>query len=133
METHLEIMGKVISGAGEGAYFTQIDWVQQQCHQKLGFKPSPGTLNVEVASDDLPKIVTLDPKKGVALISPDSKFCNAVAFPVMLEEVKAAIIRPEEKVRIHAANVIEIIAPLNIKTFLNVNDGDEIKFVLAGE
>ena len=132
-EKQIEINGKIVSGAGEGAYFTQIGWVQRQCHQKLGFKPSPGTLNVEVASDDLPKIATLGPQKGIELISPDPKFCNARAFPVMLEKVKGAIIRPEEKVKIHAANIIEIIAPLNIKTSLNVNDGDEIKLVLTEE
>jgi CTP-dependent riboflavin kinase len=123
MESHLEIMGKIVSGAGEGAYFTQIDWVQQQCHQKLGFKPYPGTLNLEIALDDLPKIVTLGQKNGVELISPDPKFCNAKAFAVKLGKINGAIIMPEEKVRIHAENIIEIIAPLNIKATLNVKDG----------
>ncbi|MGD9283230.1 MAG: CTP-dependent riboflavin kinase [Desulfobacterales bacterium] len=116
-------MGKIVSGAGEGAYFTQIDWVQQQCHQKLGFKPYPGTLNLEIALDDLPKIVTLGQKNGVELISPDPKFCNAKAFAVKLGKINGAIIMPEEKVRIHAENIIEIIAPLNIKATLNVKDG----------
>ena len=37
MEKDLAITGKIISGAGEGAYFTQIGWVQQQCDEKLGF------------------------------------------------------------------------------------------------
>ena len=126
METHSKIMGKVVSGAGEGAYFTQIDWVQKQCHQKLGFKPSPGTLNVEVAADDLHIIALLNQKKGVDLISPDPEFCNAKAFPVMLEEVNGAILMPEVKVRIHAENIIEIIAPMNIKATLNVTDGDSL-------
>jgi len=33
------IAGKVVSGAGEGAYFTQINWVQEQCHERLGRGP----------------------------------------------------------------------------------------------
>ena len=130
MECHLEIMGKIVSGAGEGAYFTQIDWVQQQCHQKLGFKPYPGTLNLEIALDDLPKIVTLGQKNGVELISPDPKFCNAKAFAVKLGKINGAIIMPEEKVRIHAENIIEIIAPLNIKATLNVKDGALLSILL---
>ncbi|MGD1968004.1 MAG: CTP-dependent riboflavin kinase [Desulfobacterales bacterium] len=123
-------MGKIVSGAGEGAYFTQIDWVQQQCHQKLGFKPYPGTLNLEIALDDLPKIVTLGQKNGVELISPDPKFCNAKAFAVKLGKINGAIIMPEEKVRIHAENIIEIIAPLNIKATLNVKDGALLSILL---
>lgn len=120
------ITGKIVSGAGEGAFFTQIDWVQQQCDEKLGFKPFPGTLNLEIGPDDLPLIASLDQKKGVELVSPDPKFCNARAFGVRLEKINAAIIMPEEKVRIHAENIIEIIAPLSIKATLNVADGDSL-------
>ncbi len=130
MEKHLEITGKIVSGAGEGAFFTRIDWVLQQCNEKLGFKPSPGTLNLEVASDDLSKIANLDQRKGIELNSPDPKFCNAKAFPVKLGKINGAIIMPEEKVRIHAENIIEIIAPLNIKATLNVKDGASLSIVL---
>ncbi|MGD8301122.1 MAG: CTP-dependent riboflavin kinase [Desulfobacterales bacterium] len=130
MEKQLEISGKIISGAGEGAYFTQIDWVRQQCNEKLGFIPYPGTLNLEVASDKLPIIASLGQKNGIDLISPDPKFCNAKAFPVRLDKINGAIIMPEEKVRIHAENIIEIIAPLNIKATLDVEDGVSLTIVL---
>ncbi len=126
----LVLTGKIISGAGQGAYFTQIDWVQRQCHEKLGFKPYPGTLNLEISADDLPIIESLDKGKGAELISPDPKFCNARAFPVILGEINGAIIIPEEKVRIHPENIIEIIAPLNIKAALSVIDGDNITLFL---
>lgn len=127
------LKGKIVSGAGEGAYFSQIDWVQQQCKEKLGFKPYPGTLNLEIAPDDLPLIASLDQKKGIELISPDPKFCNAKAFPVTLGEIKGAIIIPEEKVRIHAKNIIEIIGPLNIKASLNAKDGETVSVFLSEE
>ena len=129
----MEITGKIISGAGEGAYFTQIDWVRQQCQEKLGFKPHPGTLNLEIAPEHLLLVAALNQKEGIELISPNPKFCNAKAFAVELGKLKGAIIIPEEKVRIHAENVIEIIAPLSIKASLNVNDGDYIKVVLTEE
>jgi len=37
---------------------------------------------------------------------------------------------PDEKVRIHAKNIIEIIAPLKIKASLNVGDGDFISVAI---
>lgn len=127
----LVLTGKIISGAGEGAYFTQIDWVQQQCEAKLGFKPYPGTLNLEISEEYLSIVKSLDQKKtGIELISPDPNFCNARIFPVSLGDISGAIILPEEKVRVHPKNIIEIIAPLSIKAYLNVKDGDFILFTI---
>ena len=130
MKEDLVITGKVVSGAGEGAYFTQIDWVQQQCDEKLGFKPYPGTLNLEIFKEFLPAVEILDRQKGIELISPDPKFCNAMVFEASLGEVDCAIIFPEEKVRVHPKNIIEIIAPLNIKASLKVEDGDSLKITI---
>ena len=42
------IKGKVISGMGEGRYYTEQDGYIQQFKEKLGFIPFPGTLNVEI-------------------------------------------------------------------------------------
>lgn len=131
MKEDLVITGKIVSGAGQGAFFTRIDWVQQQCCEKLGFKPYPGTLNLEISEKDLALIEELDRENGIVLISPDPKFCNAKAFAVTLGEIKGAIVMPEEKVRVHPKNIIEIIAPLNIKALLNVKDGDSVTVVLV--
>ena len=131
MKENFIITGKVVSGSGQGAYFTRIDWVQLQCNKRLGFKPYPGTLNLEITAEDLPIIESLEHKKGIELISPDPKFCNAKAFAVTLGELKGAIIIPEEKVRIHPKTIIEIVASLKIKEALNVKDGDIINVVLT--
>ena len=130
MAEDLVITGKIVSGAGEGAYFTRIEWVQQQCDEKLGFKPYPGTLNLEISEEFLPAVETLNRQKGIELISPDPKFCNAKVFHSLLGGVKGAIIFPEEKVRVHPENIIEIIAPLNIKASLEVKDGDSIEITI---
>lgn len=124
------IAGKIVSGAGEGAYFTRINWVQEQCQERLGFKPYPGTLNLEISSEYLPIIESLNREKGIELISPDPKFCNAKVFPVSLGDIGGALIMPDEKVRIHAKNIIEIIAPLKIKASLKASDGDFISVAI---
>ena len=124
------IAGKIVSGAGEGAYFTQINWVQEQCQERLGFKPYPGTLNLEISREYLPIIESLEGEEGIELISPDPKFCNAKAFPVSLGDISGALIMPDAKVRIHAKNIIEIIAPREIKTSLKASDGDFISVAI---
>jgi CTP-dependent riboflavin kinase len=128
---NLILTGKIVSGAGEGAYFTQIDWVSRQCSEKLGFIPYPGTLNLDIAEEFFVTVESLEKEKGIELISPDPKFCNGKAFPVLLGEMRAAIIMPEEKVRVHPKNIIEIIAPLNLKAALNLKDGDSVTVVLG--
>jgi CTP-dependent riboflavin kinase len=125
------IAGKVVSGAGEGAYFTRINWVQEQCQSRLGFKPYPGTLNLEISNEYLPVIESLNRQEGIALISPDPRFCNAKAFPISLGKISGALIMPDEKVRIHAKNIIEIIAPLKIKASLSLSDGDFISVAIS--
>ena len=51
MKKPIRRTGRVVSGARRAAGFTQLDWVQDQCWEKLGFRPFPGTLNVEVVAD----------------------------------------------------------------------------------
>ena len=124
------IVGKIVSGAGEGAYFTQVNWVQEQCQEKLGFKPYPGTLNLEISREYLPIVESLNQEEGIELISPDPNFCNAKVFPVSLGDISGALILPDAKVRIHAKNIIEIIAPLKIKSSLKARDGDFISVAI---
>ena len=124
------IAGNIICGVRQGAFFTQLEWFQEQCDEKLGFKPYPGTLNLEISGEYLPIIKSLNREEGIELISPDPKFCNAKAFSVSLGEISGAIIMPDEKVRVHAKNIIEIVAPLKIKAALNVADGDLISVAI---
>lgn len=125
------IAGKIVSGAKQGTFFTQLEWFQEQCADKLGFKPHPGTLNLELSGEYLPIIESLNREEGIELISPDPKFCNAKAFSASLGEISGAIIMPDEKVRVHPKNIIEIVAPLKIKASLNVGDGDFISVVIS--
>lgn len=125
------IAGKIVRGVEQGVFFTQLEWFQEQCADKLGFKPYPGTLNLEISGEYLPIIESLNREGGIELISPDPTFCNAKSFSVSLGDISGAIIMPDEKVRVHAKNIIEIVAPINIKASLNVGDGDFISVVIS--
>ncbi|MGD8290629.1 MAG: CTP-dependent riboflavin kinase [Desulfobacterales bacterium] len=132
MKDHWKISGKIIRGAKQGAYFTQLDWVQKQCQQKLGFRPYPGTLNLEIATENIAKLDTVMARDGIELVSPDSNFCSGLVIPVTIEGIAGAIVAPATDVRVHAKNIIEIISPLGLKDGLEVADGDRVSLTIAG-
>lgn len=126
MECRQIFTGKIASGVGKAAFFTQLDWVTEQCVTKLGFSPFPGTLNVRVADDcDLGGKI-LQTGNVIELLSPDAENCSARVVPILLEGVAAVVIIPEGKVRIHGWDIIEIMAPVNLRKTLLKEDGDSV-------
>jgi len=133
MSNKCTLKGKIVSGAKKAAFFTQLDWVLEQCSEKLGFKPFPGTLNVEILPESLLDAESIQEEKSIELVPPDSNdatFCTAQVLPVSIEEVNAAIIIPAEKVRVHGKNIIEVIAPMSLKDTLNIDDGDTVTLTI---
>ena len=124
------LKGRVVSGAKKAAFFTQLDWVLEQCSEKLGFKPFPGTLNIEILPESLLDAESIQEEKGIELVPPDPTFCTAQVLPVSIEEVDAAIIILPEKVRVHGRNIIEAIAPMSLKDALNIDDGDTVSLTI---
>lgn len=131
MNDKFTVTGKIVSGAKKGAIFTQLDWVQEQCQKKLGFKPFAGTLNLEIEEEKMPLIEALLEKAGIALVPPDANFCTGHVYPVNIMGVSGAIVAPAVNARVHAKNIIELIAPLSLKDALDAADGDEIMLVIA--
>lgn len=120
------LSGIIVKGAGKAAYFTGLDWVRQQCAEKLHFQPFPGTLNIQVDEHCLALLENLQKRPAIHLISPDPHFCNAKTLPASLQNLSVAIVMPEEAVNIHSINIIEIISPVNLKETLSLKDGDPV-------
>ena len=131
MNDKLTVTGKIVSGEKKGAFFTQLDWVQNQCQKKLGFRPFPGTLNLEIEEEKIPLLEAFLQKNGIALVPPASNFCTGQVFPVSIMGVSGAIVAPAEDVRAHGKNIIELIAPTSLKDALDVDDGDEVMLVIS--
>jgi len=121
-----KIRGKIVSGVGKAAQFTQLEWVREQCREKLGFIPFPGTVNLEITQESVSILKALQKRHGIRLIPPDPQFCESKAFLLSLGDIQAALILPEEKVRVHGRFVIEIMAPVKVKDALGVGEGDSI-------
>lgn len=131
MNDKFTVTGKIVSGAKKGAFFTQLDWVQEQCQKKLGFKPFAGTLNLDIEEEKIPLIEALLEKAGIALVPPDDDFCSGRLYPVNIMGVAGAIVAPAENVRGHGKNIIELIAPTSLRDALDAADGDEIMLVIT--
>jgi CTP-dependent riboflavin kinase len=131
MEKKRVVTGKVASGAQRAAYFINLPWVQEQCVEKLGFRPYPGTLNIKVSEEGLLSVMELRKSKGIILSSPSAEFCSAKALPALVELIGCAIIIPPENVSIHAENTLEIMAPVKLKDALGIRDGDLLTIVVS--
>lgn len=130
MDDYWVLTGRVIGGVKQAAYFTQLDWVQEQCAEKLGFRPYPGTLNLEISEDSLPELENLRLEAGIELVPPDPSFCAAKTLPLTIDGVAGAMIVPSEDVNVHEKNVIEILAPLRLKDTLGIGDGSVVTLLI---
>lgn len=127
---HLILSGTVVSGTRQAAFFTQLDWVQSQCLDHLGFRPFPGTLNLRLFESDRPVAADILALPGLPLVPPEGSFCAGRVYPVCIGTIPGAIVRPEEGVRIHDDGVIEILAPVSLREELKLKEGDRIRLTV---
>jgi riboflavin kinase len=118
--------GRVVTGLGEGQYYISLDGYRSQFTEKLGFEPYPGTLNLQLkepfAHHDALAI-------QIGGFKDDTRtFGGGKCYPVTIGGVKAAIIRPDRSS--YPLNLVEIIAPVNLRKTLGLKDGDEVEVTL---
>ena len=124
MNGTLQFRGKILSGEGKATFFTQLDWVRQQCLDKLGFSPFPGTLNLEVLEEDVPVLLLIKQREGIRLTPPDAAFCEGEALKASIKDVYGCIFIPPHEVNVHSPIIVEFMAPVMVKATLGVGDGD---------
>jgi riboflavin kinase len=64
------------------------------------------------------------------LAPPDSTFCAGRVYPIYIDTIPGAIVRPEEGARIHDNGIIEILAPVSLREKLKIRDGDRIRLTV---
>jgi riboflavin kinase len=124
-----KISGKLFSGLAQGEQFTGLDWVQEQWRTKLGFIPHPGTFNLRVGPEHHDLVREL--KRGEApieIVPPSPDFCPAKCYRVSIGGVRGAIVIP--MVPDYPPDVIEVLAPVNLRQALSTKDGDEVSVTL---
>jgi riboflavin kinase, archaea type len=116
------LKGKVVSGLGEGRFYTELPEYKKQFIEKLGINPYPGTLNIKVKEGEkdsftlcrIPTIID-------GFMTKDRTYGAIKCYPGMLLGIKVAIIVPDRT--IHRTGIAEIIAAKYLRKTLKLEDG----------
>lgn len=124
--SYFTLRGSVISGKGRGRIFVSLSWFKEYVKETLNFEPFPGTLNLMLSSEDSRKLAEIFKKFNGIRIPSKSGYLPGKLYRALIESrVEGAIVRP--KVFGYPENMIEVIAPICLREFLNLKDGDEIE------
>ena len=123
----LQIKGKIIEGLGEGGFYVSLQGYKKQFKGKLGFEPFPGTLNLKLDKNEIEKryrLRELDPIIIEGWHDEKRSYGDLFAYKCKLDDIEGAVVLP---VRTHhGLDIIELIAPFNIKQKLRKKNGDEL-------
>ncbi|MCZ7655476.1 MAG: CTP-dependent riboflavin kinase [Rhodocyclaceae bacterium] len=92
----LLLEGEACTGLGEGASFTQLEWVRREFLAKLGFEPYPGTFNLHMSGPDWEEAKRVMAREAGIVITPEPGFCAAKCFLVVVAgRITGAVVFPE--------------------------------------
>ena len=124
----IKLSGKIFSGKGGGKKLIQLPWVKQQITAKLSFTPYLGTLNIQLSSDSAAKRKLLENVASL-MVYPAEGYCNGKLFKAAIGTVECGIVIPD--VAGYPHDILEVIAPVNLREKLQLADGDEITVTVS--
>jgi len=121
--------GVLFSGIGEGAWYVSQVGYRRQFMEKLGFEPFPGTLNLRLEREYEDERKRLEASPPILI----DGFQDGTRSFGSVKCYKAKINGKEDgalisAIRTHyAGDVIELIAPNNLRAKLGLKDGDSVR------
>ena len=119
----LTFNGNVVAGQGSGKKFLDLPWVKQQVEAKLGFTPYLGTLNLQLSDESASQRELLLKAESIK-ICPAEGYCVGAVFNARIAQTECAVVLPQ--VEGYPRNLLEIIAPVNLRQQLHLEEGDEV-------
>ena len=117
------LKGKVSSGEGTGTFFINLPWAKRQFSEKLKFNSYPGTLNLRLSPEvDIEEL--RDVTRGIKIEAPEGFYGGRCFEASVLGKVRGAVVVPD--VPDYPFDVLEIIAPMNLRDELGLKDGMEL-------
>ena len=121
------VQGMVTSGLGEGAYYIGLEPYCVQFKKILGFRPYPGTLNLQLTPSET-KIRQNLHRSHMATVSGFESngrtFGEVFCHSCTINDIQCGIVIPG---RTHYPDsLIEVIAPLNLRSAFSLKDGDDV-------
>ena len=130
----LSIVGTIISGMGEGAYYMSMKGYTKQFKSKLGYVPYPGTLNVQLKDKKFSQAISqLSNYEGIKINSfSDGKrtFGWVKCFKSKINnKIDCELILLE---RTHYdTTIVEFISKSNIRKSLKIGDKSNVKIKIS--
>ncbi|NHI89094.1 MAG: CTP-dependent riboflavin kinase [Candidatus Thorarchaeota archaeon] len=126
-EDDIVIKGVVVTGLGEGAYY--VDVYSSKLQEALGFRPHLGTLNVKITDDESRKAVArmknTPPLVLRGFTYEGRTFGDVICYRVKVNErIESAIVIAQRTH--HSEGILEVVAPVNIRRALDLDDEDEV-------
>jgi riboflavin kinase len=127
VEDIIVIEGRLVTGLGEGAYY--VDVYSNRLREALGFKPYMGTLNVKVTDEESRRAVGRMKNSPPLVVRgfrhKGRTFGDVICYRVRInDKIEAAIVMAQRTH--HSEDILEVIAPFNIRKALNINDDDSV-------
>jgi riboflavin kinase len=138
-ESEVELTGTVTSGMGEGKHYISLSGYMRQFHERLGYEPFPGTLNIELDEESSRTRAVVAGFDGIAIdgwedddrtFGPATCYPTQIAFEDRIVET-AHVIIPERTH--HDKTQLEIIAPVRLRDSLSLVDGDSVRVTLEAD
>jgi len=128
---NIEMYGYLITGLGEGQYYIGLDGYRSQFEDKLNFTPFPGTLNVQLTDFSTAMRERVDMIRAIPVsgfTDGQRTFGGGKCYSAQVEGIRSAVIIPDRSH--YPDDLLEIIAPVNMRKTLGLKDGDKIKIVV---
>jgi riboflavin kinase, archaea type len=123
----MRIEGKVVRGVGESKGFLTIDWVSARLQEAFSFQSFPGTLNISLHDPGAQR--ALKEKGRIRLVHRTEGFCDAILVKGLINEKhECGVVIP--LVDGYDERLLEVVAPVNLKETLHINDGDVVTLEL---
>ncbi|MEW6748170.1 MAG: DUF120 domain-containing protein [Candidatus Micrarchaeota archaeon] len=130
-DRRLEIEGVISKGLGEGGYYVSLEGYQSQMKEKLGFRPYPGTLNINIGEAQRWKrqhLLQGEPIVITGFKGKERSYGDLFAYKCAMDGEPCAIIIPLRTH--HGADTLELICPFNVKKRLGKGEGDRVKVIV---
>jgi riboflavin kinase len=127
--------GRVKSGMLDGKYYLRLSQYVVNIKSVLGFKPYPGTLNIQLSTPDdtqcKEKLCSMHGMEIPGFRKGERVFGSLRCFPCLVAGVKGAVVVPERSH--YGFDVLEVISEHNLRHKLKLSDGDDVKVVVEAE
>ena len=127
--SYVELIGKIVSGLGEGAYYMSLNGYTKQFKVKIGYVPFPGTLNIKLNQHQATQIIQQLDDLDNTIIDPFSDGKRTYGWvkcfhATLNNSIKCELIRLE---RTHHDNsVIELISKNNLRRTARLKTGSKV-------